>query len=417
MHASGEEKNVRRRASSTTCADCIGDQYLARVIGEGTVLRACSFCRKVKPVAEVAAVASAADERLTEIARRIIPFEDPVDLDAGVRWESDGRRLGELVAANLSRAAQGVSESITKHLLAMGKQRRTESREPAWSGRHRYTVALLPYSHAELEELWTQYRNLVDGGVRFFNDDAREFLDELFEAMHRLKMRGLFKDEGLTRELKVSQIFRARVANTDEDVAKILTNPMRELNAPPPRLARTGRMNAERVAVFYGAFDKDTAVAEMRPAIGGQIVVGQFSMTRPLKVLDMPMLELASGATISIWDPAFKKRSAMRALLRRLHERVKRPVAPGAEHEYLATQMLAEYLSVYKGVDGVVFGSAQHEGGRNVVFFASTLGKYDAETGTFPNSPLRLVDGAAQVVEVKGVKYTLEPAHRRYGAR
>ena len=413
MPASGKGKSVRQRAGSMACADCIGDQYLARAIGEGAVPRPCSFCARVKPVAEVSAIAAAADERLVEVCRRVIPFEDPVDLAAGVRWESDGRKLSELVAANLREAAQGVAEDIAKHLLALGKQRRAESREPAWSGRHRYSVALLPYSHADLEKLWTEYRDLVDGGVRFFNDGARQFLDELFEAMHRLKTRGLFKDAGLIRELKVTQVFRARVANTDEDVAKILANPARELNAPPPRLARTGRMNAERVAVFYGAFDRDTAVAEMRPAIGGQIVVGQFSMTRPLKVLDMPMLELASGATISIWDPKFKKRSAMRALLRRLHERVKRPVVPGAEHEYLATQMLAEYLSVYKGVDGVVFGSAQHEGGRNVVFFASTLGNFNAAASTFPNSPLKFVERAAQVVAVKGVKYTLEPARGR----
>jgi hypothetical protein len=172
-------------------------------------------------------------------------------------------------------------------------------------------------------------------------------------------------------------------------------------------------MNAERVSVFYGAFDKDTAVAEMRPAIGGQIVVGQFSMTRPLKVLDMLKLEHVSGATISIWDPTFKKRAAMRALLLRLHERVKRPVVPGVEHEYLATQMLAEYLSVYKRVDGVVFGSAQRAGGRNVVFFASTLGNFDTARGTFPDSPLQFVEGAVQVVAVKGVQYILQPVHRR----
>lgn len=337
-----QRQMTQRRIAQMACARCVGDRYLARVVDKRSSPRTCSFCGKVKHVADIAAVALAADDRLAQVAHRVTPFEDPVDLAVGVRYDSDGRTVQGLVEANLSRARAGVAAAIGRELLAIGKARRAKEAEPAWSGRHRYSAASVPFSSAELEELWQQYLGLVNDGARFFNEGARQFLDGLFDAMHRLSVDGLFKHIVPIQERHPKEIYRARLASTSSDVERILGDPAGQLNAPPPELARAGRMNAERVAVFYGAFDSETAVAELRPGIGGRVAVGKFSLKRPVRLLDMPILERSSGATISIWDPEYKERAAMRALLRRLHERVTRPVVPGAEHDYLATQVLAE---------------------------------------------------------------------------
>ena len=103
----------------------------------------------------------------------------------------------------------------------------------------------------------------------------------------------------------------------------------------------------------------------------------------------------------------------MRALLRRLHERVKRPVVSGAEHEYLATQVLAEYLSVHKEIDGVIFGSVQEQGGKNIALLSKALGPFDADRGGFFASPIEFVHGSAQVVDVITVKYEWRATTKR----
>lgn len=390
------------------CATCIGNEYLARPIRKGSPRRTCTFCGASAQVVEMHVLGKAADNALATAARRVKPFEDPRDLAVGVDYESNGHRLEELVAANLSPARQGVVASLTKELLQIGKGRRASNAEPAWSGKYRYSVSVLPFSPAELDAQWNKYLSIVGDGSRFFNERARKFLNSLFKDSHRLKVKGLFFDEAPTISIRAGKLLhRARLATSTEQVQKILANPQRELGAPEPALARAGRMNAERVAVFYAAFDEATAVAELRPPIAGHLVVGCFQLTRALKVLDFSLLEKSSGATLSIWNPEFKERAIMRALLRRLHERVKRPVTPGAEHEYLATQVLAEYLSIYKSVDGLLFGSAQRDRGQNIVIFGRALGAFDRAKGEFASTPLKL-HGEPLVVRVKSVEFTFE---------
>jgi RES domain-containing protein len=400
---------IRRRSAQLVCAQCLSNRYLAAVIDTSLPPRVCGFCERSKAVAELTTVVAAVDRRLAEVARRSNSFQDPVDLKAGVRYEDGVHTLEDLVARNLSGSADGVASAIAKGLLVLGKERRAAKTgdEPVWSGRYRYSAVSIPYSPFQLEERWQEYLGFVNNGARFFNNSALQFLDDLFKVIDRLSMNAFFGPTKPVQEQNLGTVWRARVAKTPEVLDKILAKPAAELHAPPPTVAKPGRMNAERVPVFYAARDEKTAVAELRPGIGEQIVVGKFKVTRPVRLLDMLILDRAHGATLSIWDPQFKKREVMRALLKRLHERVRRPIASGAEHEYLATQMLAEYLSVHMHVEGIVFGSAQHEGGRNVVLFPKVLGPFYARLG-FRDSPIEYVEGSVRTVKVTGVEYKLQ---------
>jgi hypothetical protein len=364
-------------------------------------------------VAEIRLVGTRADECLAQLVRRVKSSVSTIEIAEGVRHASAGYRLDKLVSANLKGAHDGVAESIGQALLRLGAVRRPKGEVPAWSGRFRYSLEPVAYTTDELNELWSRYVGLIDEGSRFFNDGAREFLKGLFGAVHRLSMNAFFGPTQPIQDQRVGVIYRARSAKRSADVDRILAKPDVELSAPPPTSARAGRMNPERVAVFYGAFDDSTAIAELRPSIGEQVVVGQFKVVRPLKVLDMLILDRAGGATFSIWDPKFKERAAMRALLHRLHERVRRPIVAGAEHEYLATQVLADYLAVHMGVDAVIFGSAQNADGRNIVLLSHVLGRFDTQHGEFVSSPLEFVAGSARLVNVKSVKYSWQPAPRR----
>jgi hypothetical protein len=59
------------------------------------------------------------------------------------------------------------------------------------------------------------------------------------------------------------------------------------MGLPPPSRRRAGRMNAAGIAVFYGATEKDSAVAEFRPAVDSLISVAAFRVHRPIHVLDL----------------------------------------------------------------------------------------------------------------------------------
>ena len=59
------------------------------------------------------------------------------------------------------------------------------------------------------------------------------------------------------------------------------------------------------------------------------------------------------------------KQFAHRHLLRRLHAKIRQPILPGDEREYLTTQVLAEYLAtvLVPSIDGLLFSSVQREDG------------------------------------------------------
>lgn len=50
--------------------------------------------------------------------------------------------------------------------------------------------------------------------------------------------------------------------------SEITANPARNLGAPPKVRAGEGRMNPAGVPAFYGAFERETCVAELRPPVG-----------------------------------------------------------------------------------------------------------------------------------------------------
>lgn len=221
---------------------------------------------------------------------------------------------------------------------------------------------------------WQYLRDELAHRRRFFSDGARTLFDRLFEDVAELK---IFDQESETwlpviNELPTgNQILRARVVRSDAELKTFLCAPAHELGAPAADKAPAGRMNAAGIAVFYGAMSSETCLAEMRPALGGRVLVGAFQTTQTLRVLDFKRLEAARLEELSFFDPRYADQRDRAAFLRRLHGLISRPVVPGREDEYLITQTLTEYLAhVHRpAFDGVIFQSVQHEGGANIVLF------------------------------------------------
>ena len=102
-------------------------------------------------------------------------------------------------------------------------------------------------------------------------------------------------------------------------------------------------MNAKGISVFYGAFEKETCVAEIRPPVGSYVVIGKFEFVRDLRLLDLDLLADVRD-WVSHFDPNYVELKGRFAFLRFLVEEISRPVMPGDEaSDYLPTQAVAEY--------------------------------------------------------------------------
>jgi hypothetical protein len=181
-------------------------------------------------------------------------------------------------------------------------------------------------------------------------------------------------------------------------------------------------MNAAGIRVFYGSLQEDIAVAELRPPIASYVVVGSFAPTRPLRVLDLGVLGSAFDYA-DLFDPSFASISPRLSFLSMLEQEVSLPVQPHDEVlDYIPTQVMAEYLNLVVGLDGVAypsaqFGDAPHPGQvagrrlppteRNVALFGAA-GITEAEPLSEGVQPgLRLV--SRRLLEIRGIKIRFEP--------
>jgi hypothetical protein len=213
-----------------------------------------------------------------------------------------------------------------------------------------------------------------------------ELLDEIFLNVNDYRTND---DSALVLEIepdsKLSRLYRARVFQTEKSLHEALGSPERLLGTPMPGVGAAGRMNAKGQPAFYGATAPNIAIAEVRPPVGSWVCVAAFDVVRSLRLLDLCALaNIGFDASTSFFDPNSVRQSHRRDFLRKLSQRMMKPVMPELqEHDYLITQVIADYLSehAYGEIDGIVFSSAQMGSsqveGSNVVLFPKASGVVD----------------------------------------
>lgn len=135
-------------------------------------------------------------------------------------------------------------------------------------------------------------------------------------------------------------------------------------------------MNLHGVPVFYGAFDRQTCIAELKPYVGERIVTGKFKLNGPLTVMDFTMLDSTSFIKqADYFDSEFVKKMGMLHFLRDLHKKIGEPVLPQNNIDYLIPQVISEYLtSVFEpSIDALLFSSTQNKNGTNFVIFQRAI--------------------------------------------
>ena len=224
----------------------------------------------------------------------------------------------------------------------------------------------------EWEEEWNLFEKEIKFETRFFNSTILEKLRKLFN-----KIESISTHQGKPLIIKagpdtnITSLYRARVFQVRDRLIQGLKYPDENLSAPPSRLASSGRMNAKGISVFYGATTPKTAIAEVRPPVGSEVVTAIFKIIRHIRLLDLTALRTAYEE--NIFDPNDVNRLKQLFFLSKLSNKMVQAVMPDdQELEYLPTQAIADFLATECNLmlDGILFPSLQDKNdGLNVILF------------------------------------------------
>ncbi len=374
------------------CYGCIGDIHLETIIKAEGLSGKCLYCKKKRKAITVSRLADLVEGVIREFLRPTNDFERGDDLYYYVSDllgcpDEDGELVkdvcAELTTCSFAELKDGGESRFNEEDLFLPRDRRP----------------------VQAERKWNEFRTGIMHKSRFFNQGGKDFLTWLFgniDSFETYKRSDPLNH--VVRTIKADddlELFRARLCETPEVTQKIVMDPASQMAAPPRDRAASGRMNPEGVPVFYGAFDRETCIAELRPPVGGSVISGQFRLTRDVRVLDFKVLEKAyEPAYTSMFDPDYRLKQDRKKFLRMLHEKISSPVLPKQEREYLTTQVIAEYLSTQHSpaIDGVIFKSAQYEGGLNIVLFSHVVAVELAFAPLTPSSHLKLKTAGIEYV-------------------
>jgi hypothetical protein len=367
MSAADDAIGMRR-----LCSACVRDTYLVAEIARIGVTARCYYCEQEGPTISLASLADRIEKVFevyyTRTASRpdIFEAEDP---EADSAWEREGDTTAEVIRlicqVDKTTAVDAQKVLAARRLSYDGMEEETEFAEEARYQPQQILSGSIPFK-------WLDFARSLKTESRLFNANAKETLDFIFADLHEYttgtRSQSVIRAAGPGTEL--SGFFRARFFPPDDDALKnALIYPDREIGPPPSRLATAGRMNSRGIAVFYGATRPVAAIAEVRPPIGGRVVVARFDLLRPISLLDIDALRNLNIRGSS-FDPTYKERLERADFLGHISNLITLPVMPGDETlDYVITQAIAEYIA-NQDIDGMLYRSVQvNDGSVNVVLF------------------------------------------------
>jgi len=215
------------------------------------------------------------------------------------------------------------------------------------------------YVSDELFFKWETFNYLIQNNNRFFDYDQQyrsECLEKILSALD------VFEDE-----IAEGTEF-CRLRNDNNLQVDIMDNPdsaLKEISPAPCKFTQSYRMSPKGISYTYLSSDIKTCMEECNTQDGDRVLIGIFKAIKPLKILDLqikenPYIDLFSGH----YDRT--KENIGRFIMAYTSE-ISKPVDSNSEFDYLATQVIAEYIR-FKGYDGIAYSSAK-TGETNFVFF------------------------------------------------
>lgn len=363
------------------CAECVAEPFLRAEMERTGAEAECDYCNTHGKTWELGELANrvevAFDQHYDRTADQPDGFESAMmsDRESTYQWE----RKGEQTVYAVMNAIQS-DEKLAEDLQEVLGDRHFDF-EAAKMGDESEFAEDAHYvekgpDDEEFQIEWNLFEHDLKTSARFFSGAALATLHRVFERLDEHRT-----DAGTPVVVvagpgaQISSFFRARVFQSEEQLEAAVTRPDLEVGPPPPKHAVAGRMNAPGISVFYGALDITTALSEVRPPVGSDVVVARFELLRSVRLLDVDALQKVFVAG-SIFDPEYLRKLQHAKFLSSLSARMSRVVLPVDEREgYLVTQVIADYLANVVKLDGILFRSVQvNQPAANVVLFHPAAG-------------------------------------------
>lgn len=378
------------------CPDCFGDsglRYRLEMIRPKVGIDKCDYhpTKKGIPVDAIAGIVDSVFRQHYGVG----DFHGYANEQAGDSLEFC---VGEFTEAN-EEAAAALTEALydTEHI---------NDPESFYASDQNYVRYGLNSNAYQQGELWSDFCRSIKYDIRFFNDFAETKLKEIFDGIQYQKDQDLnLPVRRLGHNDKGNRFWRTRVVNSYDKRNEIRAMPALELGAPPSRLRKAGRMNSSGIRAFYGAFELETSLSEIRPIVGNKVMAAQFHLSRDVYVLDTTRFT-APIKPASVFNKSYEQRVTQWAFMQDFMDEISAPISPSDTHlDYIPTQVVAEYL-VHRhrfkrngkevSIEGLIFKSAQNPGGKNIVLFGdaarAVLTKEEAELDSKRNSEYAVQD-------------------------
>ena len=366
---------------ANVCPRCFGNESLAARVRQLQADRddsACDFHEGERgvPLEEVAKI-------IDEV------FRQRYGLAPDDYGESEGDDLESCVSELTECDEEDVGAALAAGLIDLDPYWPPDGGEPFYSDIDYYRRG----DHVEQEHSsrWEEFRESIVHGQRFFNSHALHLLTYIFDGIHRHQ-----NDQGV-RPVRVIEpgregcsFMRGRIANDPTAQERIAQDMASSLGPPPERLRKAGRMNSAGIQVFYGAYELETCLSELRPNVGDVVFAAKFELTRSLCVLDLsgfqkPLRRLDLFAKDQV------QLTAQWQFMVQFEREITQPISPNDEYlNYIPTQAVAEYLVNNHAVEvdgeetrieAIIYRSAQNPRGKNIALFGdgASVGLLDAD--------------------------------------
>ena len=355
------------------CATCIGDDFLHGAVERLGETSKCDYCGATQSALSVGEIVDYIDAAFEQHYVRT-PTE-PSALEHSMMGDYGWFRDGEPAVDVIAGAAE-IDEKPADDIRRVLEEQ--HDHEMAHMGEENPFAEEAYYTDREPDDIeywnnWRYFEKNLKTEARFFSATAAATLDEIFEGLSELtKPDGTPIVVEVGPKTEMTSFFRARVFQAEVELEETLKRPDLHMGPPPAAMAKTGRMNANGISVFYGTTDSSIAISEGRPPVGSHVIVGEFSLLRNINLLDVNALR-SVYIEGSVFDPTYIRRLERARFLEHVSKHISRPVMPDDQpFEYLVTQVVAEYLASRSvpALDGILYPSVQDGSpGSNVILF------------------------------------------------
>lgn len=352
------------------CPNCIADDGLRRFVAAHRQIERCDFCGEPGPYGlNLGALFDYMGERISTEWDRAI--DELFYGEGGELWESGGATVYDACDLLGELGDPLANEELVQAFVAAFPDDRIS--------RHAFRLA----HHERLAYGWETFARYVKEECRYLflrTGSGPQGDDELIPPAQLLDDVAIaIENGGLIQRLPAgSQLVRARQHSPEETLTTSA-----ELGSPPPDCAVPSRMSPAGISMFYGAEDRDTALAELRlEALPRMATVGIWTTARPLHYLDLVNVDIPS-----LFDVVPKSQRPWLLFLKGFAVDVSRPASPGgAAVDYVPTQVFTEYVRHVLGdrddpVRGIRYRSAVRPDGVSWVLFIGPDGCTEARPG------------------------------------